>query len=149
MKIFYMSFSLRSFYGHTVQSCEWKNGSLLNIDPSYSMLLFFFPFRYNFSLFFKEELKKPSKSCNYTYSHQLGKLFTQKNVDVPITFQTSFALPENFQIRSYLAFDADTYRTHPVEKCPADLKEWACEWNFNSFHYPLCYRLFLMLVHYF
>ncbi|XP_066930236.1 cellular tumor antigen p53-like isoform X2 [Clytia hemisphaerica] len=80
--------------------------------------------RYNFSLFFEEEKKKPSKSCNFTYSHQLGKLFAQKNVDVPITFKTSIALPENFQIRSYLAFDGDTYRSHPVEKCPADLKEW-------------------------
>ena len=66
----------------------------------------------------------PSKGCKYTYSNQLNKLFAQKNVDVPITFQTSVNPPENFEIRSYLAYQDDVYRGHIVEKCPADLQEW-------------------------
>jgi len=66
----------------------------------------------------------PSKACAYTYSKQLNKLFAQKKVDIPIKFQTSVALPENFEIRSYLAFDGDVYHSHIVEKCPADLQEW-------------------------
>ena len=70
----------------------------------------------NFQLFFSEESKAPSKSCPHTYySKELNRLFIQK-VEVPIHFKTSIALPENYEIRSYLISEDERYQNQIVEK---------------------------------
>ncbi|XP_047136262.1 cellular tumor antigen p53 [Hydra vulgaris] len=80
--------------------------------------------RFQFNLNFKEDLRKPTKSCLYTYSHRLNKLYVQPNHIIEIPF-TSFYLDtkKNWNIQSFLIFKSIVHRNEVVMRCPNHLEQ--------------------------
>ena len=80
-----------------------------------------FIFRFGFQLHFVPEIKKPTKSCKYTYSNLVQKLFAKLHSDVTITFQTLVELPKNAQIRASIVFKDESEGV--VTRCPFHLSK--------------------------
>ena len=76
-------------------------------------------FRYNFRISLETESKTPTKSCAFTYSERLLRLFVQRERDIPIRFTSSIDLPkDDIEIRSFLMFKNERDQNEVVDSCP-------------------------------
>jgi len=79
--------------------------------------------RYGFKLHFPPDKKKPSKSCPFTYSPKLNKIFCRKGETIVLQFQTAIQLPSTSSIRAYLTFKGDEHDGEIVPRCPFHVKQ--------------------------
>lgn len=77
--------------------------------------------KYIFTLQFESE-GTPAKSCKYTYSAILQKLFAQMDKFVPVSFKFDLPVPgSDTEIRSYLIYKEMDSRELNVDRCPHHL----------------------------
>lgn len=89
--------------------------------------------KYNFGIEFEDTLKPPTKSCAFTYSKLLKKLFVRHGCPVPIHFHTKIDLPvKDTKIRAFLKYKEESQKHDVVQKCPWHLMQ--DEGNTHSEH---------------
>nr|CAB3267269.1 tumor protein 63 isoform b [Phallusia mammillata] len=73
---------------------------------------------FDFHINFGEATESAPKSAQYTYSHQLNKLFVKMNVTCPVRFKCSRPPPMNSVIRAVAVFKRPEHVTDVVTRCP-------------------------------